>query len=180
MHLMKSLCKSQNLHHLATKMVQRKTSQEVGAVGVSIFCILYGGKDNDSLNSIRYRRYQSMVAHCNKIEPERLPPTERAAYYHSLRVHLQIVQWLELDSKYLDECQWGWTVEKDTMHPIMTDLDAAPQNVLKFIRCKCKAGSKNQCGSKLCSRQKHGLKCVLACVGCHGETCCNMEFLCKN
>ena len=39
--------------------------------------------------------------------------------------------------------------------PIMTDLDPAPDNMLKFIRCKC----------------KNGLKCG----DCRGETCNNSE-----
>ena len=27
------------------------------------------------------------------IKPQSFPPTERAAYYHSLRVHLQVIHW---------------------------------------------------------------------------------------
>ena len=32
------------------------------------------------------------------LEPERLPPTERCAYFHGLRVHQQIITWSLLDS----------------------------------------------------------------------------------
>ena len=27
------------------------------------------------------------------LEPEKMPPTQRAAYFHGLRAHLQIVTW---------------------------------------------------------------------------------------
>ena len=32
-----------------------------------------------------------------KVEPEKMPPTERAAFLHGLRVHLQIVNWKMLE-----------------------------------------------------------------------------------
>ena len=55
----------------------------------------------------------------------------------------------------------------------MTDLDAAPANVLKFIRYKCKLTGKNSCGTKLCSCQKSGLRCLMACGECRGQSCNN-------
>ena len=52
--------------------------------------------------------------------------------------------------------------------------------LLKFIRCKCSAKSKNMCCLKLntCSCRKNGLKCVAACSHCHGENCRNVEEIC--
>ena len=55
----------------------------------------------------------------------------------------------------------------------MTDLEAAPENLLKFVRCKCKLTSRNPCGTNLCSCHKNGLKCVAACGDCRGEGCNN-------
>jgi len=63
----------------------------------------------------------------------------------------------------------------DVLSPIMTDLDAAPENLLQFIRCKCKLTSKNPCGTNICSCRKNGLKCVTACGDCRGEDCKNSE-----
>ena len=34
-----------------------------------------------------------------KVEPEKMPPTERVAFLHGLRVHLQIVTWKNLDDE---------------------------------------------------------------------------------
>ena len=40
---------------------------------------------------IRYSKYQQMVCE-GIIEPEKLPSTEPSAWFHGLRVHLQIIQ----------------------------------------------------------------------------------------
>ena len=125
-------------------MDRNNSPEEVGTKGIAIFCNLYGGREDLSLNQLRYIRYQKMVARCSNIEPERLPPTERAAHYHSLRVYLQVIQWDELDNKCCNALDWGWKIRKGIMHPVMTDLAAAPENVLKLIRCKCKVGVKIQ------------------------------------
>ena len=94
----------------------------------------------------------------------------------SLRVHLQVIQWKELDNS-LHECDWGWQLSDGSLFPIMTDLDAAPANVLNYIRCKCRLTGKNPCGTGQCSCRKNGLKCVNACAGCRGETCNNVTIV---
>lgn len=174
-HLLKSLVKSTKLQNLACKFGMAKTPEEISPLGISICSYLCGGKDDESLTSLRHRKYQEMVARCNKMEPERLPPTERAAHFHSLRVHLQVTQWAELNNKCLDACTWGWKIAKNVMCPVMTDLDAAPASVLTFIHCKCKVTNKKQCGTNQCSCHKNGLRCVTACTGCHGEICYNSK-----
>ena len=113
------------------------------------------------------------VTTCLALEPEILPPTERAMYYHSLRVHLQICQWKHLDLQCLKADEWGWHFDDRTLKPIKTNLEAAPESVLKFVRCKCKTTAKNVCVSEICSCRKHGLKCVAACGNCRGELCTN-------
>ena len=64
--------------------------------------------------------------------------------------------------------------------PIMTDLNAAPERLLKFVRCKCRLTSKNPCESNACSGRKNGLKCVTACGDCQGENCKNSEEVEEN
>ena len=118
-----------------------------------------------------------MVASAKKIDPHRLPPTARAAHYHSLRVHLQVILWKELSVSVssLNPLSWGWKLNGSTLQPVMTDLEPAPQSLLKFIHCKCKLSTANPCGGNLCSCRKHGLKCVTACGDCRGESCRNAE-----
>ena len=149
--------------------------EEIGSAGIRLFVHLYGGKQTDSLNSLRYAKFMEMASCGKTLEPERLPLTERAAFFHSLRVHHQVILWRELSNKELDPMQWGWKLDGKMLMPIMTDLDPAPDNMLKFIRCKCKVSSRNPCGTNVCSCRKNGLKCVPACRDCRGETCNNSE-----
>ena len=108
------------------------------------------------------------------IEPEKLPPTERAAHYHGLRVHLQVIEWKILDeTSNLDPMEWGWKDDNGKLAPIPTDKEVGPPNLLNVIRCRCKTSSKNPCGTNICSCRKHGLKCMTACGGCRGEDCNN-------
>ena len=109
------------------------------------------------------------------IKPQNLPPTECAAFYHCLRVHLQVIQWKLLLQTNLQPTDWGWKLNQGRYDPIMTDLDAAPGNILKFVRCKCKVSSKNTCGTNNCLCRRNGLKCVVACGDCRGQQCNNAE-----
>ena len=106
--------------------------------------------------------------------PEKLPPTDGAAKYHSLRVHLQVVIWKTLNTSILSPQRWGWKIEDNVFIPITTDLPIAPDSILKFVRCKCKKSSKNPCSTNRCSCKKYGLNCVAACGDCRGEYCTNV------
>jgi len=76
---------------------------------------------------------------------------------------------MKLSIDILDPKQWGWKLNGTIFTPVMTDLEAAPKNLLKFVQCKCKLSLTNPyaCGSNLCSCHKHGLKCV---AGQHVES----------
>ena len=80
---------------------------------------------------------------------------------------------LNLDA--LDPRLWGGHFK--TMNILQYKLlkDIAPENLLKFMRCKFKLTSKNLCGSSTCSCCKNGLKCVTACGGCCGGGCNNAQ-----
>ena len=141
---------------------------------ISIF-FSYKGKDTESLSEMRYSKFLEMLTKSSKVEPSELPPTERTAYYHALRVHLQIAQWESLDLHCLDPLEWGWNLENGTVVPIKTDLGPAPECLLNFIRCNCQTTTKNPCKGLTCSCRKHGLECVVACGNCHGELCTNVS-----
>ena len=69
---------------------REKSQEEVGNAGFGLFRCMYGANAQDTHTSLRYARYMQMIAMGSAIEPQTLPPTERAAYFHSLRVHLQV------------------------------------------------------------------------------------------
>ena len=123
--------------------------------------------------TLRYVRWNQMTMGSSTIRPEELPPTEQATYYHSLRVHLQVSQWSTLNLKHLNPCDWGWKMSRNGLVPIKTDLEVAPEFLLKVIRCNCKTASRNTCGTSACSCKKNGLTCVPACGDCRGVFCNN-------
>ena len=136
----------------------------------------YNGKPDETLTSLRYASFMSMVSKRFQLQPENLPPTERAAFYHSLRVHLQVCQWKYLELDILDATKWGWKlINGITMAPVKTDLQCAPEWLLNVIHCNCKLSSKIPCGTKLCSCRKNRLNCVPACGDCKGKFCDNKD-----
>ena len=137
---------------------------------------MYGGKPSDNLDYLRYIKYMEYAATSTKtLQPELLPPTERASFFHSLRVHLQVMIWSSLGQFQYDPCGWGWEMKNGVLAPVMTDLDHAPKELLKFVRCKCKVMSKSPCSTKLCSCLKHEPICATAGSGCRGTECSNVS-----
>ena len=131
---------------------------------------------NEYYSVFRYKGYLEMMSK-GVLQPE-MPPTNRAAFFHGLRTHHQIVIWKMLNDKdvILNPKDWGWFVSEDAISPIKTDNCVAPKSILKVVRCTCKS-STNQCGSNRCSCRKNGLKCMSTCEECRGEDCQNKEVL---
>ena len=175
--LLKKLKESEVLQDISLLMSDpHATAEQIGKAGIQVFIAMYSGKQRDSLNGLRYAKFMEMVTSGKtSLDPQKLPPTEKAAYFHSLRVHLQVIIWKTLVNNALDPLQWGWRLDGTVFTPVMTDLAAAPESLLKFVRCKCKLSSKNPCGTNLCSCRKNGLMCVTDCRDCRGETCKNSD-----
>ena len=152
---------------------QSSTQEEIGHAGAKIMTQMYNGKPSDTLTTLRYVKWQQMALKNTTIEPSLLPPTERAAHFHALRVHLQVMQWITLDLKSEDPKIWGWTQKDNKLIPVKTDMEAAPDSLLNAVRCNGKISSKNTRGSSACSCVKNGLKCVAACGDCRGIECQN-------
>ena len=104
-----------------------------------------------------------------------LPPTERAAHFHGLRVHYQIMQWSLLGVCEFNALEWGWVARNDLWSPIATDIDIAPSSLKKIICCKCKVSTAHPCSTKICTCRKYGLPCLPSCTGCRGEECTNCD-----
>src|SRR6218665_92376 len=151
--------------------------EQVADAGHKLLVLLYGGKEGVSLNHLRYIKYMQLIAKLSsRPRPERLPPTERAAYFHLLRVHLQVVWWKTLQTTGLNPTDWGWKVHDSAYVPIMTDLKVAPDDVLNVIACKCKSSTSSPCASKLCTCRCYGLHYIPACKNCYGELCTNASM----
>ena len=82
---------SKDLQHLSEQFYQaRATVNEIGNASIRVFELLYSTTFN--LQQIRNSKYDAMAASdLSKIDPALLPPSPRAAFFHGLRVHHQIV-----------------------------------------------------------------------------------------
>ena len=90
---------------------------------------------------------------------------KETAHFHSLRVQFTVMLWKRLthqDVEFEPE-QWGWKLDGTQLSLIMTDMEAGPEALLKFVRCKCKLSSRNPCGTNTCCCHENGLKHVTAC-----------------
>ena len=69
-----------------------------------------------------YQQYLEMISK-GVLQPEKMPPTNRAAFFHGLRAHHQIVIWKMLNDKnvILDPKDWCWFVSEDVISPIKTN-----------------------------------------------------------
>ncbi|KAK3752452.1 hypothetical protein QZH41_013499, partial [Actinostola sp. cb2023] len=113
------------------------TPDDVATAGENALSALYGGKQGESLDSLRYRRYYEKVAtRGRQVQPQNLPPTSAAARYHSFRVFLQVKQWQGRHERMSLE-DWGWKLSSGQVLPVTTDFPAAPECLPKIIRCNC-------------------------------------------
>ena len=148
---------------------------EILEAGIRLFLLLYGAKET-TLNMHRYVTYTRLnYSSKNQVKPEKLPPTESAAEFHSLRVHCQILKWKNEDQTDFSPTQWGWKNCNGSFEPIGTILEPGPAELLNVIRCNRKLSTKNSCGADNCSCRKNGLPCVTACRNCHGNNCTNVS-----
>ena len=148
---------------------------QVGNASATAFKILYGGLQNHTLGKIRHSAYIKMACR-GLICPEKLPPTARAAHFHGLRVHHQIITWLSLsDQSHLNPIEWGWIKKESILYPKLTDIDIAPLEVKTVIRCNCNPDLPNPCSSRRCTCRAYGMACISLCGGCRGEECSNVE-----
>ena len=66
------------------------SQEEISKAGQKMV-MLYVGAGDDTLAAICHRTYMRMAASSSKIIPGKLPPTDRAAFFHSLHVYLQVI-----------------------------------------------------------------------------------------
>ena len=115
-------------------MIIKSHHKMIGETGCKFAVISYNGKVRDTSSSLRYARFMEAITTCSSLEPYILPPTERAIYYHSLRVHLQIILWKTLDIHCLNPSKWGWYQQDGVLKPVKIDLDPA----LELLNAVCK------------------------------------------
>jgi hypothetical protein len=101
-------------------------------------------------------RHIAVSTSTSRPQPQKLPPSERSAYFHPLKVHFQVVVWHSLGTTNLEPLLWGWMKRNNALEPVMTDEPPAPNDILSFVRRKCKTS----CMSMLCSCRRNKLKAL--------------------
>ena len=130
--------------------------------------MLYGGKHEDNLNILRYRKCcEKTAVKTTQLQSEVLPPTSPAAKYHSFRAYLQIQQWK--GSNTIRPIDWGWQMSGVHLLPVLTDQQAAPGGLLRVVHCGCNGN----CSNVRCTCRKNNMECSSACTQCRGTSCSN-------
>jgi hypothetical protein len=144
------------------------TKNEVIAAGEAALLLLYKEKHCSSLDSLPLAHFtRKVVLSKTFVDPKALPPTSSAAKFHSMRVYLQVQQWMENNQIKPDD--WGWILQNGQYFPILTDKEVAPADLLVMIRCNCKV----DCTTRRCTCRKNNLECSSACGQCRG-VCSNV------
>ena len=97
------------------------------------------------------------------LAPEKLPPTQDAARFHHYH---QVQEWR---GNTLAPDEWGWAVLVNGMVPVKMTQPAAPEQLLKIVKCNCSGN----CAKKRYTYRKNALLCTPACGQCQGITCSN-------
>ena len=147
------------------------TREEMKTSGEKVLVELYGGKNTESLDSLRIRKFKDKVVRCaSSVEIQNLPPSLDAGQYHIYRAFYQAKCWMSKDEECaLRAVDWGWQDLQGKLVPKTMDCQPAPHNILKLIRCQCEG----DCSTNRCSCRKQGLKCTNACSECRGDDCSN-------
>jgi hypothetical protein len=142
----------------------------VDIAGEKALVRLYGGKGNETLDKLCLRKFtEKVTSSARSVQVQTLPPTSDAAKYHSRRVYLQSHVWMGSEHD-LNPIDWGWKLLNDQrLQPRKMDSLAAPDMLLKVIRCQCRG----DCDNLRCSCRKNGMDCSSPCTGCKGTSCSN-------
>jgi len=130
--LLKEIKQSEELQISLLMTDPEATEEHIGKAGIWLYVVLYGGRADDYLNSLWYAKYIEMVS------------TSKTSSFH-----LQKEQHIFTVCGFTCKSYFGLTA-------VLSDLDAATESLLKFVRCKYKLFARNPCGNNSCSCRKHG------------------------
>ena len=130
--------------------------------------VMFGNDGSSNLETLHNNTFVKKVTTAKSfVHPERLPPTTYSTKFHCLRVCYQIMVWMGTDDG-MDVLDLWWKLDNNQMVPIMTDMKAAPDNLLKMIHCNCES-----CPPR-CTCRRYGLPCHAGCGPCQTGHCDNI------
>jgi len=149
--------------------IPNQTTQTIEDLGCQVMSFLFGGKHADSVETMQYNIIiQQGFPSSSFVTPKRLPPSEYATKLHCRSVYYQIMVWLGIEEG-MDAMNWGWKLLDNRFVPLMPRMNAAPDSLLKVIRCNCSTA----CKTLRCSYRRYGLPCITVCRPCQLKECDN-------
>lgn len=143
-------------------------------------CYMFGSVNGGTMSDFRYQIWTHKMARKNITsapELKSIPPTSEAFKQHVLRAHNQTIIWksaLLQDPPQLERAEFGWVKDSSNEFvPLMVPhgIEAAPDSVLKLIRCGC--CSSLPCKSPRCTCFVAKLSCSVFCSCAGSDDCCN-------
>lgn len=132
--------------------------EDIATVGENYIKSLYTG--NQKAKSLDELRYLYAISSRYSTCAERMPPTSHATKFHCWRAHYQCIMWRHLQCS-LPPHEYGFKDINGAWEPVVTDLPAAPQELVQRIKCSCKR-SKALCSS--CTCKSNGIQCSIHCA----------------
>ncbi|KAK6186307.1 hypothetical protein SNE40_008369 [Patella caerulea] len=167
----KLLRTSSPLTGLAKVFCSESNPSDVCAAGIKTALYLFGGKDSECIKTLRYRLLSTKIVTSKTfVTPEKLPPSESALKFHSLRCHYQIMVWMGKSGELLPT-DWGWRLQKNALIPTMNDKSPIPTELLNVVHCSCTT----HCTGNRCGCRKYGMSCSSACGACQSDFCDNTQ-----
>ena len=169
--ILKKMMSTSSFEIMLSQLLDCSTHDELKHCGEKILVQLYGGKNTDSLEALRIRKFKDKVVKSTTcVEILNLPPTLDAAQYHIYRAFYQAKCWMSKNEECsLKAVDWGWQILQGRLFPRTMDCQSAPENILNLIQCQCKG----DCSTARCSCRKNSLQCTNACGECRGDGCSN-------
>ena len=149
--------------------IPNQTTELIDNLGCQVMAVPFCGKGTDSLTTMRYNIFSKKIVSASSfVTRERLPPTESATKLHCHRAYYQVMVWAGKEEG-MDPRNWGWNLQENQLVPLMSTMNAAPDNLLKIIHCNCSTA----CKTLRCSCRRYGLPCTTVCGPCQNEECDN-------
>ena len=122
-------------------------------------CKLYSPATTiDSIDLLHHKLFLK-----GKKNPEYLPPSSNALYFHIRRAHYQTLIWLTSTTPTVSlpvPSEYGWQKDEtsQTLQPTLMTKDAVPKQCVDIVFCHCKS-----CVTANCGCQSKGLRCTGSC-----------------
>ena len=134
---MKAIAKYLSIQAIADKLYSADTQNTAETVGIALFTLPLGGRNCKRIIMTTILFHKDKNDGCTV---KHLETAANGSYVHfrGFSVILQIDQWMNVYAEVFDPWLRGWHHGSSGIEQVTSDIDVAPENVLKGIRWMCK------------------------------------------